>query len=172
MEADDLVLVGGPLRRPAGDALVQLGAQLLGQALVGGLADQAVREAERVLAAELRAVRADELLLHQRQQVRLRRVGEQLGEGAGWKLRPSTDAWRSTVRSPGARRSMRAASTVWSVGGSVASSCSAWAATSCSRNSGLPSAVSTIRPASRDSSPAAPTRPPRVRVREPLEHEL
>ena len=53
---------------------------------------------------------------------------------------------------------MRAASTLCSVGGSAASPCSAWAATSCSRNSGLPSAVSTILRASCDSSSAAPTR--------------
>ena len=59
----------------------------------------------------------------------------------------------------------------WSVGGSAASPCSAWAATSCSRNSGLPSAVSTILPASCDSSArrrrrgAAPARPGAPRAR-------
>ena len=84
MVADDLVLVRRLLGQPVGDALVQVGAHLLGQALVGGLADQPVGEAERVLAAGPGAVGVDELLLHQRQQppLQLRPLAlrEQLGE--------------------------------------------------------------------------------------------
>src|SRR5256885_2214462 len=64
------------------------------------------------------------------------------------KSRPSTAACSSTVRSPASRLAIRAARTAWTLGGSSPSPRSAWVATSCSRQNGLPSAVWTILPAS------------------------
>ena len=82
-------LVAGAGRAPRASAatpLVQLRAPLLGQPLVGGLADQRVREPERVLARQLGAVGADQLLAHERDQVRGDRgaigLREQLGQRA------------------------------------------------------------------------------------------
>src|SRR5215217_5682945 len=86
MEADRLVLSAGLALEPAGHTLVQLGAALLGQSLVGGLANQRVREAKRVLAGEVGTVGADQLLLNERHQVGGRPglvvFGEQLPEDA------------------------------------------------------------------------------------------
>jgi len=50
---------------PVGEALVQVGAQALGQRLVGGVPDQEVAEAERIFARELRPVGTDELAAHE-----------------------------------------------------------------------------------------------------------
>ena len=69
---------------------------------------------------------------------------------------------------------MRAASTAWMLDGSAASPVSAPTATRCSRNSGLPSAVSTIRAAVPDPSAPAPTlvtSAPRLGVRERLQQQ-
>ncbi len=90
-----------------------------------------------------------------------------------WKLRPSIEACSSTDRSPGSRWSMRAASTAWMLDGS-ASPFSAPTATSCSRKSGLPSAVSTIRVAVRDPSAVgrrALDELMRLRVRQSVERQ-
>ena len=57
--ADDLVRDALPALQPAGEALVQVGAQPLRQAEVRDLADQRMREAEGVLAGELGPVGAD-----------------------------------------------------------------------------------------------------------------
>src|SRR5207247_6264861 len=62
----DAVLPAATLE-PLGKALVQCGTQLLRDAAVGGVADQAVAEAERVFA---RRVRLDELLSDERHDVR------------------------------------------------------------------------------------------------------
>ena len=56
------------LLEPGREALVQIGAHALRQRVVGGVADQQVAEAEGVLARELGAVGADELLAHERDQ--------------------------------------------------------------------------------------------------------
>jgi hypothetical protein len=74
-------LAGGPLQ-PAGEALVQLGAERLGQAGVGGVAEQRVAEAERLLAGDVRGRRADQLPAHQRAQV----AADRLRVGAGRQL--------------------------------------------------------------------------------------
>jgi len=64
--ADHLVELLAPAVEPVGEALVQLGAELLRDALVGGVADQHVAEAEGVLD---RLMRADELLADERRQL-------------------------------------------------------------------------------------------------------
>ena len=84
--ADDLVAGVAPRGEPVGEALVQLGAVVLRRALVGGLADEGVGEAERVVPRELRSVGADQPLAHQRDQVAVQ-VGallrrDELREGA------------------------------------------------------------------------------------------
>src|SRR5207247_10450200 len=61
--ADHLVELLTPALEPAGEALVQLRAELLGDTLVGGVADQYVTEAEDVLD---RLVRTDQLLADER----------------------------------------------------------------------------------------------------------
>ena len=65
--ADDLVALDELVRRePVGEALVELGPGCLRERLVGGIADQQVPEAERVVAREGRLVGPDELLAHER----------------------------------------------------------------------------------------------------------
>ena len=73
MVAEELVQLdelGAVLLQPGCEALVELGAGRLRQRLVGGVADQQVAEAEAVLARELRPVRPDQLLAHERGQAR------------------------------------------------------------------------------------------------------
>ena len=73
MVADYLVALDEVLPalvQPEGEELVQLGAQRFRERVVGGVSDQQVPEAERVLAEEGRAVGADELLADERQQAR------------------------------------------------------------------------------------------------------
>ena len=68
--AEDLVeldQVGGALLQPVGEALVEVGTDCLRQRVVSGVADQQVAEAEGVVAWELRAVGADELLADERE---------------------------------------------------------------------------------------------------------
>ena len=63
--ADDLVQLDQVARRaaqPVGEPLVQVGPGCLGQGVVGGVADQQVAEAERVLAGDNGAFGADQLL--------------------------------------------------------------------------------------------------------------
>jgi hypothetical protein len=64
---------------PAREALVEVGPLLLGQALVGGVPDQEVPEAERVLAGELGTVRSDQLLADESEQTSLHLGPELLG---------------------------------------------------------------------------------------------
>ena len=69
--ADDLVLLdqlGVPLE-PVGEPLVQLGARLLRERVVSGVADQEVPEAERVVVGERRLIRPDHVLAHEGQKV-------------------------------------------------------------------------------------------------------
>ncbi len=80
MVADDLVEFLASAPEPAGKALVQLGAELLGDALVRGVADQYVPEAEGVLD---RFVRADQFLADEGRELRPggpTPVGSQLSE--------------------------------------------------------------------------------------------
>ena len=66
-------VVAGELVRPGGQAprerLVELGAALLREAVVGGLADERVRETEHVLAGRRGAVGTDQLLLDERDEL-------------------------------------------------------------------------------------------------------
>ena len=59
--AEELLVLAGPLAdgllEPGGVALVELGARLLRQRLVGRVADEGVAEAERLLSRERRAAR-------------------------------------------------------------------------------------------------------------------
>ena len=71
--AEDLVQLdelGPVLLQPGCEALVEVRAGRLRERLVGRVADQQVAEAEAVLARELRPVRPDQLLAHERGQAR------------------------------------------------------------------------------------------------------
>ena len=57
--------IAGDVHEPGGEALVEVGADGLGGGLVGGVADQQVAEAIRILAGQQGADRSDELLSHQ-----------------------------------------------------------------------------------------------------------
>ena len=64
MVADDLVAFDERLAvvvEPVGEAGVQVGAERLGERVVGGVADQQVAEAVAVVAGDLRTVGTDEL---------------------------------------------------------------------------------------------------------------
>jgi hypothetical protein len=63
LELDELLAV---LFEPGGEALVQLGADRLGEGVVGGVADQQVAEAVGVFPGVLGPVGADELLADER----------------------------------------------------------------------------------------------------------
>ena len=66
--ADDLVALDegvAVLVEPGGEARVQVGADRLGEGVVGGVADQQVAEAVAVVARELGAVGADQLAAHE-----------------------------------------------------------------------------------------------------------
>jgi hypothetical protein len=60
--ADELFVLRHRALEPACEALVQLGAAALGDAGVGGIADEDVPEAKGVLLREARACAADQLL--------------------------------------------------------------------------------------------------------------
>ena len=67
--SDDLVPLDERLAvlvEPVGEARVQVGADCLGQGVVGGVADQEVAEAVAVVAGELGAVGTDELVADER----------------------------------------------------------------------------------------------------------
>ena len=135
---------------PVGEALVQLGARRLRQRVVGGVADQQVAEAERVVAGELRAVGADQLLAHERGQARRRPRGssgrERLRRRRGGRPRPRPRRARARARScrrragRGARRAAPGSSAARRRSPSADSRSSA---SSSSTKSGLPSAAST-----------------------------
>ena len=69
--ADDLVLLDERcvLVEPVGERLVELGPGPLGERVVGGVADQEVAEAERLLVGVGRLVGPDHLLAHEREEV-------------------------------------------------------------------------------------------------------
>lgn len=78
--ADELVQIFIPAVEPTGEALVQFGAELLRDALVHGIADQDVPEAESVLD---QLVRANQLFADERGELRTGRsapVGSQFPE--------------------------------------------------------------------------------------------
>ena len=79
--------------QPVGEALVEIGAQLLGHALVGAVADELVAEAERVLA---RAHGADEVLADERVQVDVDRVARAVAHQRLAAARGRTPCPRST----------------------------------------------------------------------------
>jgi hypothetical protein len=71
--AEELVQLdelGAVLLQPGCEALVQLGAGRFWQRVVGRVADQQVAEAGAVFVDELRPVRPDQLLSHERGQAR------------------------------------------------------------------------------------------------------
>ena len=65
VELDELTVTLEPARKP----LVQLGPRLLGQSVVRGVADQEVTETEGLVLRARRALRPDQLLANERQQV-------------------------------------------------------------------------------------------------------
>ena len=81
VELDEL---GPVLLQPGGEALVEIRAGRLRERLVRRVADQQVAEAEAVLARDLRSVRPDQLLAHERGEARgdLRLVGRECLDGA------------------------------------------------------------------------------------------
>ena len=72
MIADDLVQLDEPtvLDEPGREALVEIGARLLRQRVVGGVADEEMAEAKRVVVHEPRRIGTDHVLADQRLQVR------------------------------------------------------------------------------------------------------
>ena len=85
--ADDLVALDqgvAVLVEPVGEAGVQVGTDRLGERVVGGIADQQMAEAVAVVAGELGAVGADELVAHERGEPGrdLRLLGRQRLHGA------------------------------------------------------------------------------------------
>jgi hypothetical protein len=78
-------LVGGLLvaLEPARDALVQVRAQVLGQALVRRLPDQRMREAERVVAGVRGNVGADQLAADERRELPVEPVAQRVGHEFG-----------------------------------------------------------------------------------------
>ena len=84
--ADHLVVVVMLGLEPVRHHLVELGADLLGKHGVGGVAGQDMGEAEAVVTRELGRIGPDELLVDERQEVRLdvgtRMVGQELAERA------------------------------------------------------------------------------------------
>ena len=98
--------------RASREALVQLGAGRLRQGLVGGVADQEVAEAERVLARKLWPVGTDELAADERRQPRRDLPfppARAPGRRRRWKSSPSTAPRSSTFRSGSSSWSSRAA---------------------------------------------------------------
>ena len=87
MVADDLVLLDerDVLVEPQREPLVQIGAGLLRQRLIGCVADQEVPESVGIVAEEHRLVRSDQLLAHETSELRVHRgadvVGSELGHG-------------------------------------------------------------------------------------------
>ena len=89
MVADDFGLRARFCLQLVRHLLVQLGSQLLGHGLVGGVSDEGVDESKPVLSSDRWPVRPDELLVHQRGEVcsDIRPVGvlQHLGEAVAVK---------------------------------------------------------------------------------------
>ena len=79
--ADDLVQLQqlAVCGEPIGEALVQLGANGLGQRLVGGIPDQQMPETVGVVPGDLGAIGPHELLAHEREQAARHVLAERLG---------------------------------------------------------------------------------------------
>ena len=104
---------------------MELRAKLLRHRRVRDVPDQHVVEAEAVVAVVERAVGPEQLLPRQREEDAAQPVAPVDGRSSAtaprWNSRPSTEARWSTARSPGSRRSMRAARSAWIVAGTVSS---------------------------------------------------
>ena len=115
---------GAVLFEPGGEALVQVGAGRLRQRVVGGVADQQVAEAERVLAGQVGPVGPDQPLADERgqprRQLRSRRVRAPARRPGG-RSRPRPRPARARSARPGSSWSRRAASSACSVGGTATS---------------------------------------------------
>ena len=145
---------------PAGEALVQLGARLLRQRVVGGVADQQVTEAERVVARRGSPAPGGSAPCARAPQAALRRCGRSAFGASSrtaprWNTLPSTAPRSITARSS-AREAARAARPA--APGSSAATVDVAAlrasATISSRKSGLPSQASMIALARLGSSPS------------------
>ena len=69
MEAEDFVEAATRVGKPIGEAFVQLASQLLGHRLVGGVANEQMPKAKRVVVGERRrSMWSDELFAHERRQ--------------------------------------------------------------------------------------------------------
>ena len=96
--------VAGRYDEPVREPLVQLGPDLLRQAVIGGVPDQDVPEAEGVLARERRPLLADQLLAQQRAEGRRRPARARARRGAPRSHRGGRPCPpRPPARSPGAR---------------------------------------------------------------------
>ena len=161
--ADDLRVLGqavacGPLE-PVGEGGVQVGAGLLGERVVRGVADEEVAEAVGVLGGQCGAVGRGSLRTSssRRDAVRPSSSGDAPRQRADVKTWPITEARPRSARSSGPRRSRRAARRAWIPGRTLMLSNSPtatqWPSTCwrrpssmsieiiCSTNSGLPSAL-------------------------------
>ena len=121
---DEVVLAGIGCRaglQPVGEALVELGPLALGQAGIGGVADEEVAEAIGLVIGEVRAVGADQVAARQASEAARELAAlvgrEQLGEGAAQNVRPMTAARSRRRRSASGKRSSRAARSAPIVGG-------------------------------------------------------
>src|SRR5439155_26660948 len=105
VEADDLEVVVDPfgktLLEPAGVALVQPGAEPLRHRDVGGGTDENVAHTKAVVPGKEGAVRAEEFLAHEAEQMRAeaaaRLVGKKLGDRAGMEQSPLDGGSREYV---------------------------------------------------------------------------
>ena len=114
---DDLLeLLALPVE-PAGEALVEIGAELLGQPRVCRIADERVPEAERIRDC---VVRPDQLFAHERGQADAGRpspVGRQLAQSVPLEVVADDGGTLRTWRSASGSASRRASSSAWIVGG-------------------------------------------------------
>ena len=114
------------LVEPVGECFVELGSGLLGERVVGGVADQEVAKAECLLVGVRRLVRADHLLADEGEEVagrrrRARRSAPARCTVLRWKTCPSTAPRPIMSRSPGPSRSRRDCRSAWIVGGTTIS---------------------------------------------------
>ena len=160
--ADDLVALDEVVRpiEPVGEALVQLGAGRLGQRLVCRVANQQVPEAEAFVLGEGRRGRADELLAHERREMRLdRRPHGNRSEHGNRAAMEDLALDRSALHDDAhvtVERVDRACRSAWIVGGTTISPsppCSRTIASISSTKSGLPAEADVMR--SRSSGRAA-----------------
>ena len=124
--AEDLVVLAGPLAgralHPVRVARVEIRATRLEHALVGDVANQAWVKLKVGLARGASAVGPISCLRTSACELRVEHLGvalvDQLEHGAAAERAVDHRAGSITARSPGSRRSRRAASSAWMVGGS------------------------------------------------------